>query len=689
MEKQKISSIFSPQSIAIVGASEKVGKVGTAITENVLKLGYQGKVFLVNPSYESLYGQKCYKSLIEIETAVELAIIVVPAKLVVDVIRENADKIKNFVIISAGFSETGKEGLDREKEIKIIAQAKNLNILGPNCLGFINPHRNLNASFAMGMPEKGNIALVSQSGALMVAALDIAKKDKIGFSSLVSIGNKVRLGENEMLIDLAEDENTKVIGMYLEGIKSGNDFIKIASIVSKKKPIVILKAGKTEKSQKAISSHTGALSGSDKIMEAVFEKCGIIRAESLEDFFEILKTFSMTDAPENKKVAIVTNAGGAGVLATDSFDGKEIMLADFSEEFKQKLRNKLPAEGSVENPVDILGDAAEDRYQYALENLINGDAGSILCILTPQDKTPVEKIAQVIINIKQQTNKIVVASFIGGESIKTATEKMRKSGVLTFDFPEKAIKILNYYYIWAKKSKLDFNGQEENLSLERKETVQMIINNSKQQGKKALRFDEAAKIMELYGLNCINSYYLKKDKLFFKKIIYPVVAKIDSDQILHKTDQQALILNIKNDEELKLALDNLWKKFPNEEILVQPMIEKGTELIIGISRDSIFGPIVVAGLGGIYTEIFKMVDFFIPPMECSEIVDKLSSGKLKFLFTGARGQKKFDIDEVAGIIKSVMFFAQEIDTVKEFDINPLFIYNTGKKSVAVDLKIIF
>lgn len=689
MEKQNIASLFSPKSIAIIGASDKTGKVGTAITENVLKLGYEGEVFLVNPSYENLHQRKCYKSLTEIESEVDVAVVVVPAKLVIEVVRESAEKVKNFVIISAGFSEIGKDGIQREGELSLLAKEKGLNILGPNCLGFINPGINLNASFASGMPEKGNIAFVSQSGALMVAALDIAKKEGLKFSSLISVGNKMKIGEIELMEELGDDENTKVIGMYLEGISDGSKFIEIASRISQKKPVVILKAGKTEKSQKAISSHTGSLSGSDEIIDAVFEKTGIIRAENLEDFFELLEVISVLDAPQNNKVAIITNAGGAGVLATDAFEGKNITLADFSEDLKTKLREKLPEEGSVENPIDILGDAAEDRYAFSLEVVEKEDFGTVLCILTPQEKTPVEKVADTIIDFKNKTEKTVMAVFIGGELVGESVARMKKAGVATFAFPERAVSAIDRYFEWSKKRGAVRDLEEIASSLERKEIVGKIIERAKQDDKKALRYDDATKVMALYGIRAIESRYFKKGDEISDNLEYPVVAKIDSDNVLHKTDQRALILEIKDKSELMAALDDLWSRFPEEEVLVQAMVPRGTELILGINRDEIFGPIVVVGLGGIYTEVFRMVDFFIPPMSREEIALKLTKSKIGFLFSGARGQKPFEAEEVAEVIATIMAFAKEAPQVRELDINPMFIYNTGMKAVAVDVKIIF
>lgn len=688
-QKKGLQNIFEADSIAIVGASEEKGKVGTSIAENVSKLGYKGKVFFVNPNRKKVLGKPCYASLNDIKQNVDVAVVVIPAKFVYQVIEESSDKVKNFVIISAGFSEIGGEGVKREKDLAELAKKKKLNILGPNCLGFINPYKKINASFAVGMPEKGNIAFVSQSGALLVAAMDIAKKEGLKFSSLISIGNKLKLSETEMMQELAKDRNTKVIGMYLEGIKDGKRFIEVASEVSKKKPIVVLKAGKTEKTQRAISSHTGALSGSDEIMDAVFDKTGVIRVQNLEEFFAMLEIFSVIDAPENEKFAVITNAGGAGVLATDAFKGKSLKILEFSEEQKKILREKLPAEGSVENPIDVLGDAAEDRYLYALKVIEKTDAGTVLCILTPQEKTPVEKIAKTIIKFKKSSKKKIIAAFIGGELVSGAVVEMKKNGVATFEFPEKAVEIMDQLYEWSLMKEKDIFKEINNFSQERKEIAEKIIEEAKLEGRKALRFDEASNVLAMYGINSLECRYFKPGDVLADNIPYPAVAKIDSDKILHKTDQKALVLNIGNNEQLEKALDDLWSRFPGEDVLVQPMLGKGTEIILGVSRDPLFGPIVVCGLGGIYAEVFNMVDFYIAPMTHAQVVEKLLTSKIGFLFKGARGQESFDVDEMGEIVLGIMRFAEDLDEVREFDINPLFIYNNGGKAVAADLKIIF
>jgi acetate---CoA ligase (ADP-forming) len=680
-----LKNLFNPKSIAIVGASAEEGTVGNVIAKNILSLGYCGQIYLVNPKHPEILGKKCYPSLFDVNQEVDLAIIAIPAKFVSAEIEKNADKIKNYVVISAGFSEIGDEGKEREEIIKKIAIEKKLNILGPNCLGFIVPELKLNASFAGGMPKPGNIAFISQSGALAVGIMDIAEKNDIRFSTLVSIGNKMDVEESEMLEYLADDNKTKVIGMYLEGIKNGEKFIETASAVSRKKPVVILKAGKTEKSQKTISSHTGALAGSNEITSAVFKKCGILEAQNLEQFFDLLNLISLSDVPKNEKVAVITNAGGPGVLATDAFKDKKIILAEITEKSKKKLAGILPPESSLENPVDLLGDAHEDRYDKTLKVIEKEDIGSIVCILTPQDQTPVMKIAKKIINFKKKNEKNVSTVFIGGKRIEKALKKLRENDVPNFEFPDQAIFSLDKYFGW--KTKINYSKDDaKQIDSERKALVKSILDKTIEQERKTLYFSEAKKIMEMYGLGVVDSWENEEQGVEIK---YPVVLKLDSEKVLHKTEKKALVLDINNAHELDKAIVQMKSSFPGEKIIVQPQIKRDVEIIIGIKKDPIFGPIIVYGLGGIYTELFKMVDFLVPPANIDEIKNNILQSKIRFLFQETRGKKACNLDEMADILFGVCRFSLENPEILEVDINPLLIYNNGEKATAVDIKIIF
>jgi acetate---CoA ligase (ADP-forming) len=679
--ENSLENLFAPRSIAIVGATEKEGKVGNAITKNILNLGYEGEVYLVNPGYTTMFGRVCFPDLNSIPDKVDLSIIVVPAKNVLEVVEKAAEKVKNYVIISAGFSELKKDGLKREADLFIMAEKNSLNILGPNCLGYLIPELKLNASFAGGMPNIGNIALVSQSGALAVAFMDIARSEQIGFSKIISIGNKMQIDESALLEFLANDEKTRVIGMYLEGIKDGPAFLETATRVARDKAVVLLKAGKTEQSQKAISSHTGALAGSDEIMSGVCQKTGIMRAENLEEFLDLLKTFSCYDKISGNRIITITNAGGPGVLATDAFKNRAITLAEMSAKTKIELKNFLPEESALTNPVDMLGDADEIRYRQTLISVLQEKPDAILAILTPQDQTPVEKIAKEIINFKTTSKNIVVTSFIGGERVKKSIKDMSQVCVPNFSFPERAINALEMIY--KKSIRKEYPSQTT--PVKSSHMVSGIISEAKNEERGALYFDEASELMRMIGVSVIDSEILTTPKL--KKIKdFPVVIKVDSDKLLHKTEKKGVRLGIWNQDEFLQAFQEMSKDFPDERLIAQPMVERQMELIVGMKRDGVFGPVIVVGLGGIYTEVFKTVDSFIPPGSVEYIEDWLKESKVGFLFNGMRGQA-YSATEVAKIIRNLASLSLTEKKITALDINPLLIYNDGREPIAVDVKV--
>jgi len=680
----KLDNLFNPKSIAIIGASSEKGKVGNLIAKNILSFGYGGKVFLVNPKRKNILGQKCYSDISEIKEKIDLAIIVIPAKLVNEIIEKSADKIKNFIIISAGFSEIGKEGRKREKELKKIVEKNNLKILGPNCLGFIDTKINLNASFAGDMPQKGNICLISQSGALAVAFMDIAQKENLGFSQVISVGNKMQLDECDLLEYFVKDNNVKVIGMYLEGIKNGQDFIARAQKISKIKPIVVLKAGKTEKAQKAITSHTGALAGSNEVMQAAFEKAGIINAENLEAFFSLLSFFSLVNFSKENQVAIVTNAGGPGVLATDAFYKKEIKLAEIEPKIKESLKKFLPAESSLQNPIDLLGDAQEDRYEKTLAEIKKQkNIGTIISILTPQGQTPVDKIAEKLVSFAKKNKNIqLLCSFIGGKRIERAELLLKKNNIPNFSFPEQAVGVLEKYSIWKKyeiAGETSFSKDDK-----RVKEVEAIIKKAKEEGRGALFFQEASDLLKKYKINVVRHW--TSDSM--DKIEFPVAVKIDSDKVLHKTDLNGLVLGVADQKKLGETINEMRVNFPKENIIIQPMLSKQIELILGIKKDPSFGPVIVYGLGGIYTEVFKMVNFLVAPLGVEDIKRSLLKSKIGFIFRKTRGQYSYNLENIAEILWKIWIMANEVGEIKELDINPLLVYNNGKDDTAVDIKII-
>lgn len=688
--KDNLNKLFNPSNVAIVGASDREGSVGNAVVKNLLNLGYQGEVFLINPKYEELLGKKCYKNLNEVNQEIDLAIIVIPASFVNETIKA-ADNVKNFVVISAGFSEIGKDGKERERELLEIADQKGINILGPNCLGLIAPKINLNASFAGGMPESGGVSLISQSGALIVAILDMAKSKQIKFSQILSVGNKMQLSEVELLEYLENDEETKVIALYLEGIRDGQKFIETAQRVSRSKPVIILKAGRSEKSQKAIASHTGSLAGSDEIMDIAFRKAGIIRAENLGDFFMLITLVSNFKKFTNQECAIITNAGGPGVLATDAFKNKKISLKDFSSQTKDELRKFLPSESSVENPIDLLGDADEERYRKTLELLEKEELSNIICIMTAQSQTPVASIAEVVKDFYQKSSKNIVPVFIGGEKIKEGRDILKNAGIPNFEFPKEVIDALDKM---ISSDKLEKNISARTVAKEsllkrifgiKKEN---IIDKAIECNSKALLFGEAGDLMKEFSIPVVDFVNLSSsDELNEISFNFPVVLKVDSENVLHKTEKKGLILGIENMEELKKEVAEMRNNFQRENLIIQPMLKYEAELILGLKRDSVFGPVIVFGLGGIYTEVFRMVDFLILPLNKEEIKRKIEESKIGFLFRETRGKKVAVLDEFTELIFNFASLIEANEKIKEIDINPLLVTKGGELK-AVDVKVI-
>ncbi|MFA6183726.1 MAG: acetate--CoA ligase family protein [Parcubacteria group bacterium] len=688
--KKNLEKLFNPTTVAIVGSSDREGSVGYAIVKNLLNLGYAGEVFLVNPKYTELLGKKCYASLNDVEKEIDLAIIVIPATFVNETIKL-AERVKNFIVISAGFSEIGKDGRTKEFELAKLARDKGVNILGPNCLGFISPKIKLNASFASGLPESGGVSLISQSGALVVAMLDMAKEKQIKFSQIISVGNKMQLDEIELIEYLASDEETKVIALYLEGIRDGQKFIEVVKKVSQKKPVIILKAGRSEKAQKAIASHTGSLAGSDEIMNVAFEKAGAVRAESLEDFFVLITLMSNFKNSVSKDCIIITNAGGPGVLATDAFANKNIKLKEFSEKTKEKLRSFLPSESSVENPIDLLGDAGIERYQKTLELLEEEDAGNIICLMTAQDQTPTKEISQIIVDFSKKTKKNILPVFIGGEKMKDAIALLKNNNIPNFDFPKEILDALNKMLGSKKNEDILPAKIKKNESLLKKlfgSKKESIIEKATSKNRKALLFGEAGELMKQYSIPVVDFLNLSPEgKIDSSRVNFPVVLKVDSEDVLHKTEKKGLILGIGDAIELENNILEMRNNFPRENLIIQPMVSYETELILGLKRDLVFGPVIVFGLGGIYTEVFKMVDFLILPLSKNEIEKRVIESKIGFLFKETRGKKAGDIDEFVNLIFNFASLAETEEKIKEIDINPLLITKEGRLK-AVDVKII-
>ncbi|MFZ5982251.1 MAG: acetate--CoA ligase family protein [Patescibacteria group bacterium] len=678
----KLYSLLNPKSVAIIGASDQVGKIGNILVKNLIEYRYQGRIFPVNPKYQEIMGLKCFGKITEIQQEIDLVVVAIPAKLVYDAISEASGRSRNFIVISAGFSETGTEGKELENKLKELAKSRELNILGPNCLGLLNPALKLNASFSDGMPPVGQVAFVSQSGALAVALLDQAKERKLGFSKVVSLGNKMQIGENELLEFLGEDEETKVIGLYLESLEEGNNLLRLVGEVSKLKPVVVLKAGKSQRAKEAMLSHTASLAGEAVLASAALRKAGAIEVETISEFISLLETISKNEKLEKPGAVIVTNAGGPGVLATDAFENSSLSLVSIPEEIQKELKTFLPGASSLGNPIDLLGDALEDRYQKTLEALEKEEnVGIILALITPQDQTPVKKIGEALLEFSKKSQKVIVPVFIGGEKVLAVKKFLCESGMSVFDYPEEAIEALDRYYRWKKSEKFSFQISE--INQERKSSAQRIIEGARTENRKMLNAFEAQEILSLYEVPTAETFSASSSDFEF-----PVVLKVDSEKYVHKTDEGGVVIGIQNQEALNREIEKMREKFSEVPLIIQKQEPKGEELILGIKKDPAFGQAAVYGLGGIFTEVFQKVDFVFSGASEEAIRSALLTGPLEFMFQEFRGMKPLNLAELARILKKMSELAEELPEIKEMDINPLFGFRATGKFIAVDTKII-
>ena len=692
-----LKHFFSPKTVAVIGASREKGKVGHDIVKNLVQHGYQGTIYPVNPKAEDIVGLKTYANLKDIRDAIDMAIIVVPAQYVGKVVDECAEKkIDSIVVISAGFKESGIEGAIREKELcqKITRHA--MRLLGPNCLGLIDTQSCLNASFAADMPERGNIAFFSQSGALCTAILDWAADECVGFSKFISMGNKTDINEVDLINAMYEDENTKVILGYLEGVKNGEDFIAAAGKITKKKPLIVVKSGGTAAGSKAASSHTGTLAGSERAFDAAFKQSGVIRANTIEQLFDYARMFSYQQLPKGARVALITNAGGPGIIAADAIERSALKMAEFSKDTIEILRHSLPPMANVYNPIDVLGDAKSDRYRLVIENVIKDpNVDAILAILTPQAMTEIEKTAEAICEIASYADKTIATSFMGGKRIKSALKIMCQRKVPNYPFPERAISAIEAMYqytLWQSKP-----APETKNFIVRNERVHAIFTQMKQEEAAYLSEEDAKQVISTYGFTIPKSIIATSETdavMAAEEMGYPVVMKISSPDILHKSDIGGVIVGVKNEQEVRGCFSDIMQKarrhMPEADlkgIMVQQMITGGRELVLGVSHEPQFGHLIMFGLGGIYVEALKDVTFRIAPVGINEAREMIQEIRSFPLLKGVRGEKSVDIDAIVENILRLSQLVKDFPEIIEMDINPLVVFPKGGGAIAIDARI--
>jgi acetate---CoA ligase (ADP-forming) len=682
----------------VVGASEVQGKVGTVVLENIISSGFPGKIYPVNPSHNKVRGLQCFPSISELPETPDLAIIIIPASTVKDVLDECARRaIKGAVIITAGFKEAGQNGYRREKELSTIVKQNGIRVLGPNCLGVADTYTPFNATFATRAPIKGRVAFMSQSGALGTAVLGWSEENGLGFSDFISLGNKMDLNESDFLEALENDDHTSVIVAYLEGVVNGERFLEVTRRVSRSKPVIIFKAGITQAGARAVSSHTGTLAGSENAYEAAFKKCGAIRADTIQDLFMVGRGFASQPPPRGDRVAVVTNAGGPGIITSDALEKGGLRLAQFQEDTARKLREILPPAASAYNPVDVLGDAGPDRYKIAIQTVIQ-DPGidALLVILTPQAMTRAEDVAAAVVESTKGVKMTLLSIFMGGPEVSRAEEVLNASGIPNFEFPEEAVDTLR-----CMKEYTDFLNRPRDTRVRfqvNRGDANRIFEQTRKENRKELVEVEARQVLEAYGIpvaRTILATNLEEAIKAGREIGYPVVAKIASPQILHKTDVGGVVVGINNSDELISAYEkimgNAGRMAPDANlwgIVVQEMLPESRELIIGMNRDSQFGPLLMVGLGGIYVEVLKDVSFRLAPIGEEEAREMLRELKSYWLLQGARGQNAADVDAVIEMMLRVSQLVTDFPHITELDINPLRVMDDGKGCLAADARIV-
>ncbi|AFC99086.1 acetyl-CoA synthetase (ADP-forming), alpha and beta subunit fusion [Methanocella conradii HZ254] len=689
-----LEKMFNPESVAVIGASHVKGKVGRAVLDNLLN-GYEGKIYPINPNAAEIEGLKCYKTVLDVPGPIDLAVIVIPSKLVPQAVRECGEKgIKYIVIISAGFKEVGVEGARLENEVKEIARSYNMRIVGPNCLGVLNTHTRCNASFAKKMPPSGNVSIITQSGALGTAILDWSEATGVGFDSFVSLGNKADLNEIDFMEAWKDDENTKVILAYLEGITDGKRFIEVAREVSKVKPIIVVKSGRTSAGARAVSSHTGSLAGSDAAYDAAFMQSGVIRAETMYEFFDMAGGFSGQPIPKGDRIAIITNAGGPGILATDSCERYGLRLATLSKETVDALKTTLPAAASFYNPVDVLGDASAHLYRFALETVVK-DSGvdGILVLATPQAMTDPVAIAEVICDIKKQTDKPILPCFIGGVVMDEGVQVLKRHGLYNYDDPARAAYAMRMMARYNRISQRVY-PQPRQFDVDR-EKVRGIIDRARKMGITVLGL-EALPVLEAYGIPTLKYKMAAgvSDALqAAREIGYPVVMKIVSPDIVHKSDVGGVRVGIGSDEELENAYNKMMKdvslaapRCRISGVLIQQMATGGKEVILGMNKDPQFGPLIMFGLGGIYVEVLKDVQFRVAPLNEKDAMGMIYGIKTHQMLEGTRGEKPSDIEKLAELLERLSQLVTDFPDILEMDINPVKVYEKGKGCLALDVR---
>ena len=679
-----IESFFTPKRVAVIGASRDPHKLGYGVIRNLLKYNFKGEIFPVNKNASEILDIPCYSSVEELPDGIDLAVVVLPAAIVPKIIEQLGSKeIKNAIVVSGGFSETGEEGRELEEKLMQVAEKHGIRIIGPNCIGTIDTHAPVNTTFVVGMPEQGGIGFISQSGAMVAAVIDWARGAGVGFSRIVSLGNQIDVTETEMIDLIGNDRQTEVITAYAEGVSDGTEFLNISREIARKKPFVILKGGQSEKGAEAVSSHTGALSGSKEAYSAAFRKSGVLEAKTMEEMFDWARALAWQPLPKGKRVAVLTNAGGPAILAVDALENCGLEMAPLTEETRAYLKSRLPKAASSNNPVDVLAGSGPATYTLALEALLTDvTVDAVIVIQAPQDWFLPASLAEVVGETAGLHDKPVIASIMGKASVDEALNILHKRRVPNVAFPERAASILS-----AMVQRKEWMNTEKHQPDEAAEYIPA-------DAESMLKNEEWEKLIEAYGIDLPEqktSTRLEGAVKASNEIGYPVVMKLLSEEHSHKSDIGGVQINLRNDDDVEKA----WRKISDaadkanakmDGVLIQKMLQGGQEVIIGIKQDEQFGPLVLFGTGGTDVELYKDVETAIAPLSESEATKLIESTIAGKKLKGWRNLPSADIQAVKKALINMSRIAVNHPEIKEMEMNPLYVLEKGKGAFAVDIR---
>ncbi|MFN2219213.1 MAG: acetate--CoA ligase family protein [Anaerolineae bacterium] len=687
-----------PQAVAVIGASRKPGKLGYSVLENVIQHGYKGAIYPINPKAGEILGYPCYPSVQAVPGRIDLALILIPSQYTAATLVECGEKgVEGAIIMSAGFREQGHEGWQREHELVAIAHRYGMRLVGPNCLGIIDTIASLNASFAVGMPARGSIAFMSQSGALCTALLDMALSEQVGFSRFVSLGNKADADEITFMSAWKEDPYTRVIAAYLEGIEEGKEFTRIATEVSREKTIIAIKSGSTNAGARAVSSHTGTLSGSEAAYEAAFRQCGVLRARSIQDLFDFSIAFARQPLLLNDKIVVITNAGGPGIMAADACERAGLQLASLEHASVAALRRGLPAAVSILNPIDLLGDAPASRYGLALDTALDDpNVGGVIVIVTPQAMTEVDDTARLIGERSKASGKPVFGCFMGSGTVASGVQVLNSYQVPNYPVPERAVAAMAAmmrHRRWRELPPMEF----EYFAVDRGR-VRELLDGVRGEGRLSVVEAEAREILEAYGVPTPATYLARDAEeavRFAEEIGFPVAVKIASPDILHKTEVGGVRLNLASSDEVREAFDLMIYRtdryMAGADIwgcLVQEMVVGGKEVKTCMNLDPHFGPVMMFGLGGIYAEALRDIASRLVPLDRRTAGEMVAEIQGYHLLRGVRGERRSDLDALVDVLLRLSQLISDFPEIVEFDINPLVVFEEGQGAIGIDMRLI-